>query len=171
MIVQEFSFNSPEELIEFGEDVNGVFKIFVDGVESKVNYIYREFYKESNRYALYEGPILFDNLAQNPLQMLGREILEKSIECCKKAYDSNDNDNDFLSIGTDAKKKVKVLGTDAKPKDYSTKVFWCNDTSNKTLILGFRGTVDKKKAEFVEDWMTNFDIALVKDKMGMYYLL
>ena len=169
-LVKEFKFDSQCTMVEFGE--NGEVRIFKDEAEiteSNLNYVYREFHKENSRYALYDDgkrPILFHKLDEDPLlSSIGKnEILEKSLEYCQKAYKSVDETNGFLSIGTDA---TKIIGTD---KAYSTKVFWANETSEKILYIAFRGTVDEKKDEFVDDWLTNLDFKMVKDETGNFIL-
>ena len=55
-----------------------------------------------------------------------------------------------------------MVGKDQE-RDYSTKVFWANEISDKILYIAFRGAVDDTKDEFVEDWMTNLDFNLIED--------
>ena len=164
LLVKEFQFDSQCTMVEFEE--NGEVRVFKDEVEvteSNLNYVYQEFYKEPARYVIYEGdkPILFDHLSKDPiLESIGKDkILEKSLHYCNKAYKSNETTNGFFSIGADTTKKIDK----DSEKEYSTKVFWANETSDKILYIAFRGTVDDKKPEFVEDWMTNLDFNLIED--------
>ena len=55
-------------------------------------------------------------------------------------------------------------------KFYSSKVFWVNDTANKTLYIAFRGTVGNEKAEFLWDWTTNLDITEVEHKGKIFFI-
>ena len=164
LIVKKFKFSAQCTMVEFEE--NGEVRVFKDEVEvteSNLNYVYQEFYKEPTRYVKYEGdkPILFDHISKDPiLESIGKEkILEKSLHYCNKAYRSNETTHGFFSIGTDTTKKIDK----DSEKEYSTKVFWANETSDKNIYIAFRGTVDDKKPEFVEDWMTNLDFNLIED--------
>ena len=160
LVVKEFQFDSRCEYVRFEQD--GSFKAFIQKTEipsKDVLVVYEHFREEKIRYAIVKSdkPILFEKLVNDPLQKIGEKILDKSLEYCQNAYQSDDNNEGFFSIGEDKDKKIEE-------KFYSSKVFWVNDTANKTLYIAFRGTVGNEKAEFLWDWITNLDIKEVEHK-------